>query len=208
MMLLMLILKSKCEALMSKKEKITAIVSGLFCLCAGIALSPKITGTPLDKFTNYVSDFYSDDDDNQFIKYGYYMDGDVGQCLLLDGNNPKAKLIGVEYLISESQYRKLSKNERANWHKMDYHFDQGLIVSPSEKSDMICNKIRWKYAKTIILWDDGKDIPSNDPKVMCGFSKDYNPNEKLIEKRDLKEKISTKDTIRSREWKPFQQRKR
>jgi len=39
-------------------------------------------------------------------------EGDVLQCTLFDGQGANAKLIGVEYLISDAAYRKLPDSEK------------------------------------------------------------------------------------------------
>src|SRR5688572_20310466 len=42
------------------------------------------------------------------------------QCLLFDSTLPNAKLLGVEYIISDEQYRALSEAEKKYWHPHTY----------------------------------------------------------------------------------------
>jgi hypothetical protein len=186
---------------MNNKEIIIAVVSGVLCMCLGIAVSPKKTGTPLDRFNNYISDFYADDNGKEYIKCGYFQDGDVGQCLLFD-KKQGSKLVGVEYVISDYVYKKLPADEQQNWNSLEHHFNEGWLMNPPEI------RLSHKYAKTIILWNG--ELPSHEPLYMWGFSKDYNPSEKIIAERDLQESVSTNEIKRSREWrstKPYQRKK-
>src|SRR5262245_24754944 len=52
-------------------------------------------------------------------------EGDVFQCVLFDGTGKNAKLIGVEYLISDEAYRKLPPEEKKFWHAHTYEVLSG-----------------------------------------------------------------------------------
>ena len=44
------------------------------------------------------------------------MAADLNQCVLYDGTGPDAKLIGVEYLVSNAVYQNMPAEEKAYWH--------------------------------------------------------------------------------------------
>ncbi len=57
-------------------------------------------------------------------------EGDVFQCVLFDGNGKNAKLVGVEYLISDAAYRKLPDDEKKYWHAHTYEVLGGGLIAP------------------------------------------------------------------------------
>ncbi|MFO0825094.1 MAG: DUF1264 domain-containing protein [Gemmataceae bacterium] len=57
-------------------------------------------------------------------------DGDIFQCVLFDGTGQNAKLIGVEYLISDAAYRKLPETEKPYWHAHTYEVLGGGLIAP------------------------------------------------------------------------------
>ncbi|MGP0065964.1 MAG: DUF1264 domain-containing protein, partial [Isosphaeraceae bacterium] len=57
------------------------------------------------------------------------VNGDLNQCVLYDGTGPDAKLIGIEYLVSDAVYRKMPAEEKAYWHDHKYEVDAGYIKS-------------------------------------------------------------------------------
>src|SRR5262245_52650439 len=55
---------------------------------------------------------------------------DLFQCLLFDSTQPGAKLLGVEYIISDEQYRSLPDEERKYWHPHTYEVLAGGLIAP------------------------------------------------------------------------------
>ena len=53
----------------------------------------------------------------------------IAQCLLYDGTGPDARLIGVEYLVSDAVFEKMPAEEKAYWHDHKYEVDAGLLKS-------------------------------------------------------------------------------
>src|SRR5581483_6321070 len=58
-------------------------------------------------------------------------EGDIFQCVLFDGIGKNARLIGVEYLISDAAYRKLPEVEKKYWHAHTYEVLGGGLVAPA-----------------------------------------------------------------------------
>ena len=52
--------------------------------------------------------------------------------MLYDGTGPDARLIGIEYLVTDAVYQKMPSEEKACWHDHKYEVDAGLLRSLSE----------------------------------------------------------------------------
>lgn len=99
-----------------QRECVIFIVSMAIGLVFGIAVSPKPTGFPIDNFKNKINGIYVSEDGKQKVKHGYAdFTQNVGQCVLFEDK----KLIGVEYVINEYQYEKLTKVDKEGWERND-----------------------------------------------------------------------------------------
>jgi hypothetical protein len=61
--------------------------------------------------------------------------------VIYDSNAPNARLIGVEYIISERLFKLLPEEERKYWHSHSYEVKSGMLVAPgvpdiAEKREM------------------------------------------------------------------------
>ena len=93
---------------------------------------------------------------------------DVSQCVLYDGTGPDAKLIGIEYLVSDALYRKMPPEEKLYWHDHKYEVDSGLLKSMTqtgedEKKTLAVVKTLW--GKVFHTWSTGKSYPSGPPRL-------------------------------------------
>jgi len=93
---------------------------------------------------------------------------DVSQCVLYDGTGPDARLIGVEYLVSDSLHQKMPPEEKAYWHDHKYEVDSGLLKSltqagEDEKKTMA--GVRTLWGKVYHTWASGKTYPSGPPRL-------------------------------------------
>jgi hypothetical protein len=86
----------------------------------------------------------------------------VGQCLHYDGPGPDARLIGVEYVVSDEVYRRMSAEERFYWHAHRCESDVGILFCPS-RSDAAAAatlaKARILWGKVYPTWISGGDYP-------------------------------------------------
>jgi Protein of unknown function (DUF1264) len=93
---------------------------------------------------------------------------DVSQCVLYDGTGPDARLIGVEYLVSDALYQKMPPEEKSYWHDHKYEVDSGLLKSltqagEGEKKSLA--SIRTLWGKVFHTWATGKTYPSGPPRL-------------------------------------------
>src|SRR5687768_5352174 len=61
--------------------------------------------------------------------------GGVFQCTLYDSTKKDAKLLGVEYIISDEEYRKLPEEEKKYWHPHTYEVLGGGLIAPGKTPD-------------------------------------------------------------------------
>jgi hypothetical protein len=92
----------------------------------------------------------------------------VSQCVLYDGTGPDARLIGVEYLVSDAIYQKMPTEEKLFWHDHKYEVDAGLLKSltqagDDEKKTLAVVKTLW--GKVFHTWATGKTYPSGPPRL-------------------------------------------
>jgi hypothetical protein len=93
---------------------------------------------------------------------------DVSQCVLYDGTGPDARLIGVEYLVSDAIYQKMPPEEKRYWHDHKYEVDAGLLKSltqngADEKKTLAVVRTLW--GKVFHTWATGKSYPSGPPRL-------------------------------------------
>jgi hypothetical protein len=82
--------------------------------------------------------------------------------LIFDGPEPDARLVGVEYLVSDEVYRKMPAEERIYWHDHRYEVDAGLLTSPTRSGaggKATLAKVRTLWGKVYHTWVWGGDYP-------------------------------------------------
>jgi hypothetical protein len=92
----------------------------------------------------------------------------VFQCILYDGTGLDAKLIGIEYLVSNEIYEQMDPEERKFWHPHQYEIDSGLLkclTLTGEKEQEVYGKVRTLWGKITHTWVDGKGYPEGPSKL-------------------------------------------
>lgn len=121
--------------------------------------------------------------------YCMKLNEDVTQCVMYDGNTKDAKIMGVEYIISERLFKKLPEDEKRLWHSHVYEVKSGTLIAPglpdvAEKELM--EEIVSTYGKTIHTWHTNMDheLPLGIPMIMMGFTKDGQLVDSILKRRD------------------------
>jgi hypothetical protein len=95
---------------------------------------------------------------------------DMRQCAIYDSDQAGAKLIGIEYVITDKLFQTLDDEEKKFWHSHIYEVKSGMLVSPNipEIAEKEVMRILIKtYGKTIHTWEyDKYNLPIGTPKVM------------------------------------------
>ena len=124
-----------------------------------------------------------------------HKDGDLFQCVLYDGTGADARLIGVEYVISDAAYRKLPEEEKKYWHAHTYEVLGGWLVAPGmpEKEEgEFMNALLTTWGKAWHTWPDlTADLPTGEPLLMWSLMGDGQTDEKVLAARDKELKVDS-----------------
>ncbi len=119
---------------------------------------------------------------------------DMHQCVIYDSNQPGARLIGIEYIVSEERFRRLPEDEKRLWHSHHYEVKSGQLVAPgipelAERAYFA--DLASTYGKTFHTWQvDRDDFPYGIPQLMMGFTADGQSHEAMVDARDRRLGIS------------------
>lgn len=102
------------------------------------------------------------------IHYCKPVSDEVAQCLLYDGTGPDARLIGVEYLVSDRIYKTMPAEEKGFWHDHKYEVDAGLLKSLTQTGDdekKTLANVRPLWGKVFHTWTTGATYPMGPPQL-------------------------------------------
>ncbi|EIW9757689.1 OBAP family protein [Salmonella enterica subsp. enterica serovar Montevideo] len=163
---------------------------------------------PVDAISTYLDGFhfYSGDKNGQMEGHHYVtvLNEDVMQAVIYDGNTKNARLMGVEYIISERLFKTLPPEEKKLWHSHQYEVKSGSLVAPGlpQVADKaLMSKIVNTYGKTWHTWhtDRDKTLPMGIPALMMGFTGDGQLDPALLADRDRRLGIDTQAIKRERQ---------
>jgi hypothetical protein len=127
--------------------------------------------------------------------------GGLHQCLLYESGEKNAKLLGVEYIISDEQFRKLPDAEKKYWHPHTYEVLAGGLIAPTMKPPeelAFMKALLTTWGKTWHTWPDPTTpIPMGDPLLMWALTGDGQDDAKVIAARDKEFGVKTSE-IRQR----------
>lgn len=154
---------------------------------------------PLEAMSTYLNGLhmYADEMGRQVeaTHFCIHLRHDLHQCVIFDSNAPDARLIGIEYIISEERFRSLPEEEKQLWHSHHYEVKSGILTAPGVPeiaenayfSDLVST-----YGKTFHNWQyDRDDFPYGIPQLMMGLTDDGQANEEILRTRDRSLGIST-----------------
>jgi len=164
--------------------------------------------SPLKNFNAYLNGFhfYNGNINAQMEAHHYVsqLNEDVYQAVIFDGNESDAKIMGVEYIISEKLFKTLDDEEKKLWHSHHHEVKSGTLVAPGipeVAEHELMEKLVSTYGKTIHTWhtDQRKNLPIGSPMIMMGFTKDGQLHQNLLDERDKRFNISTPNIKKNRE---------
>ncbi|MQM23342.1 hypothetical protein Taro_056406 [Colocasia esculenta] len=141
----------------------------------------------------HIFHFYGDDMSRQVEAHHFcsHQNEEVRQCLIYDSPEADARLIGVEYIISDVLFLTLPDEEKPLWHSHEYEVKSGALFMPSvpsaaQRQDL--QKVSRTYGKTFHFWqvDKGDPLPLGIPQVMMALTRDgqlYDSLAEDVEKR-------------------------
>ncbi|WP_181306590.1 OBAP family protein [Rufibacter sp. XAAS-G3-1] len=163
--------------------------------------------TPLSKIDAYLNGFhfYNGNLEGQMEAHHYVtqLNEDLHQALMYDGNGENAKLMGVEYIISEKLFKTLPLEERKLWHSHHYEVKSGELIAPgipAVAEHELMEKLVSTYGKIFHTWHTDRDLelPLGSPMLMMGFTKDGQLNPELLADRDKRFNVSTAEKRKQR----------
>ncbi|KAF4378385.1 hypothetical protein CsatB_026410 [Cannabis sativa] len=123
--------------------------------------------------------YYGDDMTRQVEAHHFcaHQNEEMRQCLIYDSPAADARLIGVEYLVSENLFMTLPDEEKPLWHSHEYEVKSGILFMPGipgpiQRKDL--EKVAKTYGKTYHFWqvDRGDALPLGLPQLMMSFTED------------------------------------
>jgi hypothetical protein len=131
-------------------------------------------------------------------------DGDMHQCLIYDSCEKNARLLGVEYIISDKAYRRLPSTEQKYWHPHTYEVLAGGLIAPGMKPEdemKFMKAVLTTWGKTWHTWPDPKTpVPMGEPLLMWALTGDGQEDKRVIAERDRQFGVSAAE-IRQRRGK-------
>jgi hypothetical protein len=121
--------------------------------------------------------------------YCAILNEDLIQCVIFDGNSQAAKLMGLEYIVSDRLFAGLPGEEKPLWHSHVHEVKSGQLVAPGipqAAEHELMKKLIHTYGKTWHTWhtDAGDRLPLGIPQLMMGFTADGQSDPSLVESRD------------------------
>jgi len=149
--------------------------------------------TPLRTLNAYMNGFhfYNGELGAQMEAHHYcgHLNEDVTQCVIFDGNEQDAKIMGVEYIISPALFAQLPPDEKRLWHSHVHEVRSGQLIAPGIPriaEHELMEKVAQTYGKTWHTWhtDRQQSLPLGIPLLMMGFTQDGQVDERLVAERD------------------------
>lgn len=176
--------------------------AGLAAGCTGQAAAEAAEPhdqTPLDECGLYLCAFHIAKKDPKFqVEAHHYCSrvaDEVHQCVIFDSADKGAKILGVEYIISDRLYRTLPDAEKKYYHPHTYEVLAGLLVAPGMAEGAeheLMGKLVTTWGKTWHTWPDPKTpVPMGEPLLMWAYTKDGQIDPAMLADRDRRLQVST-----------------
>jgi Protein of unknown function (DUF1264) len=162
---------------------------------------------PVSKLNIYLDGFhfYNGNPNAQMEAHHYasQLNEDMHQAVIFDGNGEDAKIMGVEYIISERLFKTLPAEEKKLWHSHRHEVKSGSLIAPGipeVAEHELMEKLVSTYGKTIHTWhtDQQQSLPIGAPMIMMGFTEDGQLRPELVAARDKRFNISTAQKRKNR----------
>jgi hypothetical protein len=120
---------------------------------------------------------------------------EMHQCLLYDSVGPGAKLLGVEYIVSDGTFRSLPGDEKKYWHPHTYEVLGGGLVAPAMSDEAELDFMTYlltTWGKSWHTWPDPTTaLPLGEPLLMWSLTGDGQADMEMIGERDKRFGVST-----------------
>jgi len=132
---------------------------------------------------------YSGDINFQFVAYHYcnVLNKGFMECVLYDGDNKDAGIVGVEFFISKEHFEKLDSEEKKFWHSHHYEVMSGMFVAPDVPEEDESKLMEWlmtTYGKVFDVWHQNDELPIGSPRLGMALALDSQVDWSVVEKMD------------------------
>lgn len=157
---------------------------------------------PIDALNAYLDGFhfYNGQPKVQMEAHHYcaHLNEDVTQCVIYDGNERDAKLMGMEYIVSARLFATLPEAEKTLWHSHVHEVRSGQLIAPGipqVAEHALMQKLVGTYGKTWHTWhtDLDKSLPLGIPQLMMGFTADGQTDPAMVAERDARFGVRSQD---------------
>ncbi|CAA7402437.1 unnamed protein product [Spirodela intermedia] len=167
------------------------------------------TMKPIRHFQQHVCTFslYAHDLSRQIEAHLFLsrLNEDLLQCAVYDSDLPSARLIGVEYMVSEGIFEGLPEEEKKLWHSHAYEIKSGMWVCPRVPEALSKPELKGlskSYGKFWCTWqvDRGDRLPLGAPALMVapqGVPRGR-VRQELVRSRDDRYRVSSDELKQSR----------
>jgi hypothetical protein len=164
--------------------------------------------SPISAINMYLNGFhfYADDMGRQIEAHHYchHLNEEFFQCVIYDGNKTGARLIGIEYIVSERIFKSFPEDEKPLWHSHRHETTSGELVMPGIPETVehtAMGTLDSTYGKTWHTWQIDRDsaLPLGIPQLMMGFTDYGQVKPEMVQSRDKELGISTEKERKARE---------
>jgi hypothetical protein len=174
--------------------------------CAAEAADEHAKTGPLENIHLQLCAFHVAKKDPAFQVPAYHycsqVNDDLFQCMIFESNAKSARLLGVEYIITDRVYRTLPDDETKYYHPHTYEVLSGILIAIGvsvEDDRKHMDQVLSTWGKTWHTWPDPKTaLPMGDPLLMWSISKDGQLDPALLAERDRQYHVSTAEIRRRR----------
>ena len=119
----------------------------------------------------------------------------VHQCVIYDSAGRNARILGVEYIITDALYRTRPEGEKKYYHPHSYEILSGLLVAPGMAAgaeDKLLGGLITTWGKTWHTWPDpATNLPLGEPLLMWSTTRNGQIPADALAARDRRLGIST-----------------
>jgi len=109
------------------------------------------------------------------------------ECVLYDGPNKDAGIVGVEFFISKELFESLDDEEKKMWHSHHYEVLSGMFVAPDVPEEDEPKLMEWlmtTYGKVYDVWHQKDKLPVGAPRLGMALAMDSQVDWKVVDKMD------------------------
>ncbi|EDT08069.1 OBAP family protein [Paraburkholderia graminis] len=162
---------------------------------------------PIDAMSAYLNGFhfYADDMGRQVEAHHFctHVTEDFHQCVIFDSNESNAKLIGIEYIVSERIFKIAAGRRKEALAQPSLRGEVGRTrraAHSRSRRNALMQDLVTTYGKTWHTWQIDRDasLPLGIPQLMMGFTRDGQINPPMLDARDTRFRTSTVEARRKR----------